>query len=52
MMNVIITIKRFSHWKQENNTLNGKLDNCNPTEGKKEEYMSKIKELAVKNKEV
>ena len=32
--------------------MKGKLENCNPTEGKKEENMSKMKELAVKNKEL
>ena len=36
----------------ENNTLKRKLENCKPTEGKKEENMSKINELAVKNKEL
>ena len=28
----------------------GKLENCKPTEGKKEENMSMIKELAVKQR--
>ena len=32
--------------------MKGKLENCNPTDGKKEENMTKIKELAVKNKEL
>ena len=32
--------------------MKGKLENCNPTEGKKEEHMSKMKELAVKSKEL
>ena len=44
--------KKIESLEKENNTLKGKLENCNPTEGKKEENMSKMKELAVKNKEL
>ena len=44
--------KKIESLEKENNTLKGKLENGNPTEGKKEENMSKMKELAVKNKEL
>ena len=44
--------KKIESLEKENNTLKGKLENCNPTEGKKEENMSKMKELTVKNKEL
>ena len=44
--------KKIESLEKENNTLKGKLENCNPTEGKKEENISKMKELAVKNKEL
>ena len=42
--------KKIESLKKDKNTLKGKLENCNPTEEKKEENMSKIKELAVKQR--
>ena len=44
--------KKIESLEKENNTLKGKLENCNPTEGKKEENVTKMNELAVKNKEL
>ena len=34
--------------EKENNTLKGKQENCNPTEGKKEENRSKMEKTAIK----
>ena len=34
--------KKIESLEKENNTLKGKLENSNPTEGKKEENMTKI----------
>ena len=42
--------KKIESLEKENNTLKGKLENCNPTEGKKKENMTKMKELAIKTK--
>ena len=42
--------KKIESLENENNTLKGELENCNPTEGKKEGNMYKMIELAVKTK--
>ena len=51
-MNIIITIKNIESLEKVNNTLKGKVKNCNPTEGKKKENMSKMKKLAVKKQRI
>ena len=44
--------KKIKSLEKDNNTLKGKLENCNPTEGKKEENMTKMKELAIKKERI
>ena len=44
--------KKIESLEKENNTLKGKLENCNPTERKKEENMTEMKELAVKKQRI